>query len=253
MLTATTDVGSIDEVNELSEYGLDKPAATMTTKFNDGTPDFTLYIGNASTTTSGYYVMANDHVYIASIDESVFSSMYAFIESSLYSLSVVGDGSDVIDYVYLSGTNFEQPISMIYTRGGDNTDYNALFMPYVITEPYLSGVNSSKIDDFTQAFSSLQATGTAGYNPDEEMLEATGLDDPYAICEFSVNGEAHKLIVGDVYDNDYRYLMVDDNPVVFVVAQSSISAFTDVTRFGYARWLCMEPGHQKGQRHEDHL
>lgn len=232
MLTATTDVGSIDEVNALSEYGLDKPAATMTAKFNDGTPDFTLYIGNESATTGNYYVMANDHVYIASIDPAAFSSMYAFIDASLYTLTVTGDGSDVIDYVHLSGTNFEQPISMIYTRGSGNADYDALFMPYVVTEPYLSGVNTAKIDDFTEAFSTLKASGTAGYDPDEEMLKATGLDDPYTICEFSVNGEAHKLIVGDVYDNDYRYLMVDDNPVVFVVAQSSISAFTDVTVLG---------------------
>lgn len=232
MLTATTDVGSIDEVNALSEYGLDKPAATMTAKFNDGTPDFTLYIGNESATSGNYYVMANDHVYIASIDPAVFSSMYAFIDASLYTLTVTGDGSDVIDYVHLSGTNFEQPISMIYTRGSGNADYDALFMPYVVTEPYLSGVNTAKIDDFTEAFSTLKASGTAGYDPDEEMLKATGLDDPYTICEFSVNGEAHKLIVGDVYDNDYRYLMVDDNPVVFVVAQSSISAFTDVTVLG---------------------
>ena len=231
VLTATTDVGALDEVNALSEYGLDKPAATMTAKFNDGTADFKLSIGNEAAA-GGYYVMANDHLYIASIDKAVFSSMYAFIESSLFTLSIKGDGSDVIDYVHLSGTNFEEPISMIHTDGSENTDYNALFMPYVVTEPHLSGVNTGKIDDFTKALSSLQASGTAGYDPDEEMLKATGLDDPYTIFDFSINGQAHKLFIGDVYDNDYRYLMVDDNPVVFAVAIDSISAFTEVTALG---------------------
>lgn len=228
-LTATVDVGATSEVLALSEYGLDNPAATLTTRFNDGTADFVLKIGDKNASVGGYYVLANDHVYIAEIGDAVFADKYAFLEGSLFTISVKGNGSDIIEYMDVSGTNFEQPVHVEYTGRDANGPYNALFMPYIVSEPYYSGINTSRIDEFVTGLSALTATGTAGYDPDAAMLAETGLDEPAVVCAFSMNGEEHTIRIGDKCQGTSRYVMVDDNPVVFVVSEDSLSCLTNLT------------------------
>ncbi len=223
------DIGPIAELPGKAEYGLDKPEVTMVVKYNDGSDDVKILVGDTAAS-GGNYVLVNDHVYTVEVGDYVYADKYAFLEASVYSIPVMGDGSDIIDYMKLSGRALEAPISLEYTANQKNGPYNALFMPYIITEPYYSGMNTARIDEFMSVLPNLPAAGCAGYDPDEETLAKMGLDEPYLSCEFSINGDEHKFQIGDKHELDkaYRYLMVDDNPVVMVIAESSISTLLKV-------------------------
>ena len=228
-LSALLDIGELSDLPGLAEYGLDDPEVTLDVKYNDGTADTTILVGDAAAS-GGNYILVDGHVYTAEIGSYVYADRYAFLEAAIYTVPIVGDGSDVLDYVKLSGRMLEQPIALEYTATQKNGPYNALFMPYIITAPYYSGMNANSIDELMNILPAPSVAGAAGYDPDEETLKEMGLDDPYLVCDFSINGSGHTLRIGDKHElqSGYRYLLVDDNPVVMVVAESSISYLLDV-------------------------
>ena len=72
-LSATSEIGSADELS-LSEYGLDAPSVTVTTILKDGKEN-TYSVGNESPL-SGYYILYNDKVYVASVSTSLYNTSF---------------------------------------------------------------------------------------------------------------------------------------------------------------------------------
>ncbi|MBR4888231.1 MAG: hypothetical protein IKU17_03720 [Clostridia bacterium] len=226
---ALLDIGPLAELPGLAEYGLDEPVVTMKAKYNDGSEDFTLLVGDEAAS-GGNYILAGDHVYTAEIASYVYADKYAFLEATIYNIPIVGNGSDVIDYLSLSGRMMEDELRIEYTGDDKNGPYNALFMPYIITEPHYSGMNTNCIDELVALLPAPSVAGTAWYDPDDAAMEKMGLADPYLVCDFSINGYAHVLKIGDRHELDsaYRYLMVDDSPIVLVMAETAMSALLDL-------------------------
>ena len=54
---ALLDIGPLAELPGLAEYGLDEPVVSMTAKYNDGSEDFTLLVGDEAAS-GGNYILA---------------------------------------------------------------------------------------------------------------------------------------------------------------------------------------------------
>ncbi len=227
-LTALRDFG---ETADLTQYGLDKPQATMTATYTDGTTS-KLYIGSLLPgSTANYYVMAegDKKVYSASISAGVFADPLLYIDTAL--LNELGTDSsgnqEQPDFgtITLSGANFPQPI-VIKTNTSTNIADVLNLSPYIMVEPIREGINQNFIDDVMPYFYSLTADEAVCANPTQEDLEKYGLTAPKGIAAYTMNDKEYKLMVGNT-DEDGTYIMREGVNVVFRVSDSSMVAWAN--------------------------
>lgn len=61
----------------------------------------------------------------------------------------------------------------------------------------------------------------------QENLEKYGLAEPYTKVVFNMNGEDHTLAVSDTNDEGNRYLIADDDDVIYVVAADTVASWAE--------------------------
>ena len=145
MMGTLTALRNFGEADDLAQYGLDKPQATLTAKYKDGSTQ-KLLVGNLLPGSSGnYYVMleGSKKVYSASISGGVFVNSLSYIDRVL--LNELGTDStgqqEEADFgsIVLSGSNYPQPITIKTNHSTDIADPLSLFV-FVMTEPIHVGV-----------------------------------------------------------------------------------------------------------------
>ncbi len=221
-LNASKDVG---EVENLGDYGLADPQATVTANYTDGT-SFTLLVGSASAgDAASYYVCADgeSHVYVASLDERVFFAAEEFVRDTITNIqSADGESTPVFTELTLSGANFPEPITVTGNDAGLTTAASA---------GKSADIDSTTVNNVTTALCSLSAQGAAVLHPTEEQLAEYGFTEPRAVAEFTAEGAEYRLVVGGSLDAKTDYVMLDGRDVIYTVAHDNVSAWTDVTAF----------------------
>ena len=109
--TLTTQSTVAENCEDLAAYGLDKPQATMTFKYTDGS-ETTLELGNKSPLTYYYLKLAGDNT-VYTVYSSVATTMMTTLES-LHTVEMPGTlDASVISYVKLErpGASVDTPIS----------------------------------------------------------------------------------------------------------------------------------------------
>lgn len=167
--SALTAQRKLEDVEDLSEYGLEQPSNCVTISVSDGT-ETKIYVGDKNTTTGNTYLYLNNQkkvVYIVSVD---FTSV---VPASLMGMAV-GE-----DFPTITSTNIEQII--IQNRDNDisikkNTDSG---------EWSVSGDGGAEYTAESQTVSTLQSTITGLQFKDfvdysGENMGIYGLDHPAA-------------------------------------------------------------------------
>lgn len=216
-LNASKNLGEMDD---LSEYGLDQPKASIEVKFKDGTT-YDYDIGNPSGGDgSGYYMCSNgsNNVYIVTIDDGIFDSSYEFVDKEL--AVVATDASSVssgdgITNIELSGSNYPTPITITLDDG---------YSMYAGRE---MSVDEQAYSALSSALSAITADGVAYVHPTAEELKACGLDNPAAVVEFTGNEETFKISAGNLTANKQYYVMLDGRDVIYLLDQSSASPWVE--------------------------
>lgn len=228
-LSASKDVGKADDL-KLTDFGLDKPAATITTTLKDGTV-YTYSVGNKGPI-SGYYILYNDEVYVATVSDSVFKTHLDFVNTTVLSItppentdesSSSETATNKFTQFVFTGINFPQEVKIV-----PHTD--SLVSSYKLTSPYEVSANNTPMDAITSGVASLTASSVAAVDPTEEQLVEYGLDNPTVRMKFAVNGNSYTLIAGK-QDGDNRYVMLDGVDVVYVFANSIVTDWADATLF----------------------
>ncbi len=221
-LNASKDVG---EVENLADYGLAEPLATITAEYVDGT-SMAYCIGNESAgSNTGRYMCEKDskHVYVVSIDDDIFNSVADFVDKTLVSVtSSDGTSSPIFTEVKLSGTNFPDPI----TLSGGETGLVKVSYGEIDTD-----LDSTEVSNMTAALASISASEAAYLYPTEEQLAECGFEEPRVIAEFTVQGESYKVIVGGDAGDKQSYIMLDGIDVIYKIENSSISVWADTTGY----------------------
>lgn len=221
-LNASKNVG---EVENLADYGLKNPRATVKVTFKDDTV-YEYNLGDVSAGDSSSCYMSgkgSSNVYVVSIDAAVFNSVEDFVDKKLVNVSTADPNTPaVFNYLKLSGTNFEVPV----TLEGDNS------LTEMTAGEQSLDPDAEKVSALTTALTTITADQALYLHPTEEQLKECGLDDPAAIVEFTVEGATYKLMAGGKSeDKSEQYLMKDGVDVIYTISSSKISAWTDNSAF----------------------
>ena len=254
----------LEDVEDLTEYGLDSPSNTVTVDTDDGTTKFN--IGDENTSTNQYYISKDDDdstVYVVAADtvSPFMNSLYDYaqgedfptIDSSTVKKVQVSEDKD--SYVLeensdgatwdVSGDGSSDKESADTTAAGNVTsglgsfafdqfvNYNAedlsqygLDKPYAtITVDYQEEVE----DDSTDSTESGENDSTASES-DSESSDSTDTDSSSEDADSKTTTVDKQLViyVGDEAGDGSRYVTVD-NKQIYTMSTDTLSAVIDKT------------------------
>ena len=254
----------LEDVEDLTEYGLDSPSNTVTVDTDDGTTKFN--IGDENTSTNQYYISKDDDdstVYVVAADtvSPFMNSLYDYaqgedfptIDSSTVKKVQVSEDKD--SYVLeensdgvtwdVSGDGSSDKESADTTAAGNVTsglgsfafdqfvNYNAedlsqygLDKPYAtITVDYQEEVE----DDSTDSTNSGENDSTASES-DSESSDSTDTDSSSEDADSKTTTVDKQLViyVGDEAGDGSRYVTVD-NKRIYTMSTDTLSAVIDKT------------------------
>lgn len=235
-LTPTKSLGKIEN---LSEYGLTGDGAVkVLVQYKDGTSD-TLIYGSEGGESYGRYLLYKDEVYIVPVSTYLTVNALSFINTELVSIAAPKvkdeagnetEGASELQSLTLSGTRFPQTI-----RVGLSEDD---IMVYEMFEPISSGTGTTKTENIMAALQTVKAAGVVAVDATDEQMKEYGLDVPVAVAEYTINGESHKIQLGEKRSGLYGMLL-DDSRTIYTVAEADVTEWADATLFsmrdGYVR------------------
>lgn len=229
----------LEDVDDLSEYGLDSPSNTIkiVTKSDKEDGDditTTLYVGDENSSTSQYYVRKDDD------EKTVYLIDSSCVEPFTKSLN---DYAQMEDFPAISSTDTITKISV----HGDNS-YELSKDKDTSTWSVKGSEDEEKADSATvsslvSSFGSMAYSSLADYKCDDKSKY--GLDKPYATItvdyqeevadeDASSSEEETKMadkqltiFVGNETDDSGRYVMVNDSNEVYTMSTDTLSALTD--------------------------
>lgn len=218
----------LEDVDDLSEYGLDSPSNTIkiVTKSDEEDGDditTTLYVGDENSSTSQYYVRKDDD------EKTVYLIDSSCVEPFTKSLN---DYAQMEDFPAISNTDTITKISV----NGDNS-YELSKDEDTSTWSVKGSEDEEKADSATvsslvSSFGSMAYSSLADYKCDDKSKY--GLDKPYATITVDYQEEETKMadkqltiLVGNETDDSSRYVMVNDSNEVYTMSTDTLSALTD--------------------------
>ena len=227
---AVSKVYAIRTMSETdADYGLDNPPTVVEVECTDSQQNYTISIGNAAPDNSGSYarVSSSDQVYLLEmstvdsfkVDKTDFANLN--MVSPIQKTEANSQYFDVnnqltkFDHVIFEGSNFPQPMKFI-------TNPYGTMVPYFLVEPVQQNVTEETFTGVLSIVSSgLTANGAYALHPTAEQIKQYNLENPQAIITFKV-GEDTVVIKASKAENSYYAAMVNDVPVIYKVATSSL-------------------------------
>ncbi len=221
---------TIEENTEnLSEYGLDKPAYTLTARTEDG-KETQLYIGMQNSVTMDYYVYAKDvpGVYTVGTTSVNYFKRDLMEFADLPSFPTVTEGN----FLSLEIKDGEEYLKA-ETLTESAYDMSGILSWYV-TEPFEHEyvAHTTMLDTILSAVAELTYSRAAAYNPDEAELAKMGLDKPQKELAFSYKKDSteekeetynFRLFIGNALEgSDYYYVMEEGSSLVLLMNKASV-------------------------------
>ncbi len=252
----------LEDVDDLTEYGLDSPANSVTVTTDDGTTKFN--IGDENTSTNQYYITKDDDdstVYVVSastvtpfmnslydyaqgedfptVDSSTIKKVQVSQDEDSYVLEensdgatwdVSADGSDKETADTTAAGNVTSGLgSMAYDEfvnynAGDLSEYG-LDKPYAtITVDYQEEVESDSSDESESDSEASESTTEDSTDSSDDSTDSSS-DDTDSTETTTVDKQL-VIYVGDEAGDDDRYVTVD-NKQVYTMSSDTLSAVID--------------------------
>lgn len=220
---ALTADSALEEVKELSEYGLDQPSLQVDIAYKDGSKSV-LYYGDKAPTGGGYYARMEG-------DERVFlisSGSYSAFNKSLNSLHTVElpatITSDAVNGLLIEQEGKETIEFQVITETDDIQSINSL----KIVQPVRYDAHSTRASELLESVCAITIKSYAGHAETEEELAQYGLTAPRAhILLKGSEGQQLDVHVGDALDKQY-YVTVDDTGDVYLMDSSALDFLGNV-------------------------
>lgn len=204
----------------LADFGLDKPAATVTIAYNDDTSAVIRVGSDAAGENTGTYVAfgSSNAVYLVSSDDV---SPFLYSVNSLISLDITDpmEDSDNSEFstLTISGARFDEPITL-----EPNTD-DAVEAAYVVTSPERFYANATESYDIAGNIRGLYAESVVCVNPSDSQLSSYGLSTPYATVKASYPDTDITLHASAAGDDGIVYIFNPDKNVVYTIQLAAVS------------------------------
>ncbi len=236
----------VENAEDLSIYGLDKPLSTVTATFSDsGNTVKKLLIGNLTPSGTMHYAMAEGDPKVYTI---LNSRLNCFLENEYYVLNKViytarsaADENDTTDYTRINKMTIKRPdldydfVIEYDVRLDDDSIMIANSSSYVITSPVFRELNPETSSTVTSGIFGLTASDFGILNPNEEDFAACGITAPAAEVLFEINGGDNiRITIGsECFDEEGkklgRYVYADGAAIIYIFDESSLP------------WLTVEP------------
>lgn len=228
-----------ENVNDLSEYGLDNPSAYLKLTMEDGT-SLTLRIGDKSTGINGNYGMVNE-------DNKVYLLNPTYGAGLEYSDI---DFTDVESKPEISAETIEH-IRVIKRNGDDfelikdeNNKYNYLnanISNWVITKPYEAAyaADTSKISEVQGNYTEFRFQSCVDYSGTN--FGQYGLEDPAASIYVKYDDKEYTLYVGDKAGENYYYVKREGSDYIYTMIASLVDVMLNREAFELLNSLILIP------------
>ncbi|MEE0253027.1 MAG: DUF4340 domain-containing protein [Acutalibacteraceae bacterium] len=225
---STNNIGNVEN---LSEYGLDNPIATISIMYEDG-EIYDYYIGNAvNGKNNKYYMCAKDssNVYVIMIESGMLGSRDDLLNKTIFSISQY-------DYVnkndYNAAENGFSSISIMNPNLTKELVYEKVSgKTYSLSDYQTIKPNDTTLDQMKTCLESLKADEVITASANQEQLEQYGLKEPDSHISFVVNQQSYQLLIGNKTDDNMYYVKKADSDVIYKINSDKISVFTDATLF----------------------
>lgn len=201
-----------------SDYGFDKPTATVTVTYTDDTKAI-IIVGDNAPQDKGTYVKFGDSDTIYFVETDAVDS-FSYSLTDMISLTINNSASDSensqASSIVLSGSNFPNTIEL---KPNTNTDVSA---SYVMTKPiecYAGETSTSKVEG---AIRGLYAQSVKMVNPSESQLKELGLSTPYAQIKAVYPDTTVNLICSKPDSDGNVCLMKNGGKVVYQMASANL-------------------------------
>ncbi len=160
---------TIDEVTDLSQYGLDTPTASIHLETADDTYD--VLVGDESQMDAQRYIsIGNGSVYLASVDP---------LDSYNVLLAGLIQNDEVPIFGNVTSLNFSGNVSYAVTYEADSgKSYNEDDVYFTALNGSTLPLDSSRVSSYLYTLEYLNLTDFTTYSADDAYLNAYGLDNP---------------------------------------------------------------------------
>lgn len=230
-LTAQQTV--VENPEDISIYGLDAPAATVTANFSDSAGTVKkIIIGNLTPEETKRYIMIDGDSNVYTVYNSAVTCFledkFALINKTIYTAKTASDEDDTTDYtkikkMTIKRADLDYDVVIEYdTRLDDSDAVVGNSSSYVMSEPIFRDLNPETSATITDTIFGFTASDVAVLNPADSDLELLGITNPAAEITIEVNGgDVISFKIGDEFVNDDgvkegRFVMVDGINVVYI-------------------------------------
>lgn len=200
-----------------AEFGLDKPRASVTVTYNDGTTAL-IVVGDDAPQAAGTYVRfgSTETVYltdaevIAAFDKSINDLMSLTINSA-----AAESDDNRVQSITLSGSNFPDSIELV-PYDGEKASFS-----YRVTAPFEGYANELESSLVEGGIRGLYAESVDLINPTQAQLKEAGLDKPYAKIKAVYPDCTISLLASEPKD-DAVQLMEEGGKLVYSVPADKV-------------------------------
>ena len=163
---------TIEDVSDYSQYGLDDPVCTI--NLSTGDTDYEIQLGDFSAMDSQRYVSLGDgNVYLAAADP------LDYFDATLRDM-IDNDEAPSFDTVQEIRFEGDQTYQIVYQEYSEDSSYTYCSddVYFVQQEDNMLPLDTSRVESYLDAMSSLDLTDYVSYNVSEEELAEYGLDAP---------------------------------------------------------------------------
>lgn len=241
-------------VTNLAAFGLDKPQATASITYSDGSTA-RLRLGAETPSKTGFYGQfgEDDTVYIFEANSVALfrAAATAFVDTLLVATPTVKssdkNGMALLRNATFSGT--AHPNQLVLRRSNDKDNEEYTYFNYLITSPYLRATNDVTSNALGQ-FKSLKATQALLLHPTKEQKKKLGFDNPLirinatmaVETEETTDSKDEETVAPKIYYNATDYtitvgcvntdgnyaVMVDGIDAIFEVSKADYGYFFDL-------------------------
>lgn len=217
----------IEQVSDLSDFGLEQPRAVVTASYHDGST-FAFEIGADAPGGQGVYCKTDDdsvYVFAEQTVSKFLGSLVDLVDTAVTKPPKTESGEPAkIKQVTFTGQTDAEPITI--ERKADEKD--AALETFRLVTPGQGSVDYEK-EQVIADLLSIRADQATALNPTDEQLIHFGLKEPTAVVEFvyDENGTQQKCVLyAGKSEGTVVYLMREGRPVVYAVASDRLPWLT---------------------------
>ena len=184
---------------DLAQYGLDKPQATVTVNYTDGS--FVMKIGDVVTSGSANYIMINDEPTVYSYYTYEISSLMSSDRLSMVNTAVMpsydSEAAAKIKKITVTRKDMEKPIVLEALPDVPEDSDSIQIYSYTFTSPADVYLDLNLGTNYLYAMFGLAANKAAYIEVTDETRAATGLDDPFCEVDMLVEDVIYRLYIGN--------------------------------------------------------